>query len=160
MSFLAILIVGNASSNFCQDPGGASSGRGSQNRGPAVKALSSLIDDIFAPVTEKLNLTQEQRLQIIAIIIETEVNADPLLQTLGVIDQQLSELPLAEVLDENRMKEICEQQSVLMSEVIQMRLRAKGRMFRLLTTEQRAIMTEQFRTKERLNGNSGSTRIY
>jgi Spy/CpxP family protein refolding chaperone len=125
-----------------------------------VKALSALIDDIFAPVTEKLNLTQEQRLQIIAIIIETEVSADPWLQSLATIDQQLSELPLAEVLDENRMLAICEQQATIMSEVIQMRLRAKARIYRLLTTEQRAIVAQQFRIKRRPNGNWGPTGIY
>jgi hypothetical protein len=143
--------LGNASSNLGQDPDGVGSGSGSQNRGSAARALNTLIDKIFAPVTEKLNLTQEQQFQIISIIIETEVTVDPLLQSLAKIDQQLSELPLSEVLDENLMKEICERQASIISEVVQMRLRAKARMYRLLTTEQRAIMVQQFRTRRRLN---------
>jgi hypothetical protein len=155
--FLGILAVGNTSSTVGQDPG---AGGPQDKRGPTVKALSSLVSEIFAPVTEKLNLTQEQQLQIISIIIETEVRADPLLQTLATIDQQLSELSLSEVLDEDRLKGVSEHQGAIMSEVIQMRIRAKAQIYRLLTPEQKAIVAQQFRRRARLDGNLGPITIY
>jgi hypothetical protein len=159
--FLAILIVGNTSSTVGQDPGGASSGGGPQDKGaPAIKDLSSLIREVFAPVTEKLNLTKEQQFQIMAIIIETEVSADPLLQSLTVLDQQLSELTFSEPLDENRVKEICDHEAAILSELIQIKVRAKARMYRLLTTEQRAIVDQQFHMKAQLEGYLGSISIY
>jgi hypothetical protein len=159
--FLAILIVGNTSSTNGQDPGGVGSRGAPQDKAaPAIKDLSSLVNEIFAPVTDKLNLTQEQQLQIIAIITEAEIRADPLMQSLAAIAQQLSKLTLSEVLDENHLREICDHEAAILSEVIQIRARAKVAIYRLLTTEQRAIVFEEFRMKARLEEHLGSISIY
>jgi hypothetical protein len=155
---LTIVIAGNI---FAQDPRIADSGAGPQDKGvPVVKNLSSLINDIFAPVTDKLNLTLEQQFQIIAIVAETEVRAGPLLQSLAATDRQLSELQFAAVPDESRLKEIADQEATILSEFIQMKVRAKAGIYRLLTTEQRAIVVQQFRSNTQLEKNLGSISIY
>jgi hypothetical protein len=157
--FLAILIVGNISTVIAQDPRGVDSGGGPQDKGvPVVRSLSSLINEIFAPVTDKLNLTLEQQFQIIAIVAETEVRAGPLLQSLAAADQQLTELSFAAVPDESRLKEISDQEATILSELIQMKVRAKAGIYRLLTTEQQAIVAQQFHLKPK--GNLGSISIY
>jgi hypothetical protein len=155
---LTIVIAGNI---FAQDPRIGDSDAGPQDKGvPVVKNLSSLINDIFAPVTDKLNLTLEQQFQIIAIVAETEVRAGPLLQSLAATDRQLSELQFAAVPDESRLKEIADQEATILSEFIQMKVRAKAGIYRLLTTEQRAIVVQQFRSKTQLERNLGSISIY
>jgi len=119
---------------------------------PALKDFSSLINHVFAPVTDKLNLTQEQQFQIVAIITEAEVRADPLLQSLAVGDQQLSELSFSGVPDGNRLKELCDQEAQILSEIMQLRVRAKAEIIRLLTTEQKAILAQQFNIRLTLKG--------
>jgi hypothetical protein len=119
---------------------------------PGVKDFSSLINQVFAPVTDKLNLTQEQQFQIVAIITEAEVRADPLVQSLEVADQQLSELSFSGVPDGNRLKEVCDQEAAILSEIMQLKVRAKAEIIRLLTTEQRAIVAKQFNIKLTLKG--------
>src|SRR5215831_5022586 len=134
--FLSILlltiIAANASLTIAQD-----------KAEPAVKDFSSLINQVFSPVTDKLNLTQEQQFQIVAIITEAEVRVDPLLQSLAVADQQLTELSFSGVLDGNRLKELCDQGAQIVSEMMQLKVRAKAEIIRLLTTEQRAIVAQQ-----------------
>jgi Spy/CpxP family protein refolding chaperone len=148
MLFLAI-IVANTGSTIAQD-----------KAGPGVKDFSSLINQVFAPVTDKLNLTQEQQFQIVAIITEAEIRADPLLQSLAVADQQLSELSFSGAPDGNRLKELCDQEAAILSEIMQMKVRAKAGIVRLLTTEQRAIVAQQFNLKTQLEGHLGSITIY
>src|SRR5215510_1367866 len=144
MLFLAILTVGNISSTIAQNTSGVGSGGGPQNKEtPGVENFSSLISGIFGPVTDKLNLTQEQQFQIIAIIIETEVRTAPLFQTLAAAEQQLSELSFSGFPDENRLKEISEREAAILGEMIQMKVRAKANIFRLLTAEQQAIVIQQ-----------------
>jgi len=130
--FLAI-IAANTSSTIAQD-----------RAEPARKDLSSRINQVFAPVTEKLNLTQEQQAKIVAIITETEVRADPLLQSLAVGAQQLSELSFLGIPDEDRLKELCDQQAQILSEIMQLKVRARAEIIRLLTIEQKAIVAQQF----------------
>jgi Spy/CpxP family protein refolding chaperone len=158
--FLGILIVGNSSSALGQDPRSASPDGGQQDKGPAIKPFSSLISEVFAPIADKLDLTEEQQVQIMAIIIETQLRAGPLLQSLAVLDQQLSELTFSEVLNENRLKEISDREAAILSEIIQMKIRAKARIYGLLTTEQRAIVAQRFQMKAQREENLGSITIY
>ena len=138
--FLAI-IVANTSSTIAQE-----------KAEPGVKDFSSLISQVFAPVTDKLNLTHEQQFQMVAIITEAEVRADPLLESLAAVDQQLSELSFSGVPDGNRLKELCDQEAQILSEIMQLNVRAKAEIIRLLTTEQRAIVVQQFNIKLTLKG--------
>src|SRR5215471_19733544 len=135
ISFLA-MIVANNSSTIAQE-----------KAGPGVKDFSSSVDQVFAPITDRLNLTQEQQLHIAAIITEAEVRADPLFQSLTVADQRLSELSFFGVLDGDRLKELCDQEAQIVSEIMQLRVLAKAEIIRLLTTEQRAIVAQHFKLK-------------
>ena len=94
-SLFVVIVVANSNSTIAQD-----------KAEPAVKDFSPLINQVFAPVTDKLNLTQEQQLQIIAVITEAEVRADPLLRSLAVAGQQLNEVPFSGIPDGNRLKEL------------------------------------------------------
>ena len=135
------LIVSSSSSSIAQD-----------KPEPEVKDFSSLINQVFAPVTDKLNLTQEQKFQIVAIITEAEVRANPLQQSLEVADQQLCELSFSGVPDTDRLKELCDQEAAILSELIQLKVRTKAEIIRLLTIEQRAIVAQQFNIKFLLKG--------
>jgi len=130
--FVAI-IVANTSSTIAQD-----------KAEPGVKDFRSLINHVFAPVTDRLNLTQEQQFEIVAIITEAEVRANPLLQAVAVDEQLLSELSFFGVPDSNRLKELCDQEAQILSEIVQLRVRAKAEIIRLLTNEQKAIVAQQF----------------
>jgi Spy/CpxP family protein refolding chaperone len=150
---LGVLIVGNASSTICQDSRSANPGGAPQDKGaPAIKDLRSLIREMFAPVTDKLNLTQEQQFQIIAIILDVQISANPLLQSLDALEQQLSDFMFSEILDENRLQEICDHEAAIMSELLKMKVQAKAQIYRLLTIEQRAIVDQQFHMKAQLEG--------
>ena len=135
-SLFVVIVVANSNSTIAQD-----------KAEPAVKDFSPLINQVFAPVTDKLNLTQEQQLQIIAVITEAEVRADPLFQSLTVADQRLSELSFFGVPDGDRLKELCDQEAQIVSEIMQLRVLAKAEIIRLLTTEQRAIVAQHFNIK-------------
>jgi Spy/CpxP family protein refolding chaperone len=143
--FLSILflamIVANTGSTIAQD-----------KAEPGVKDFSSLVNQVFAPITDKLNLTQEQQFQIVAIITEAEVRADPLLQSLAVAAEQLSELSFSGVPDSNRLKELCDQEAAILSEIMQLKVRARAEIIQLLTTEQRLIVVQQFNIKRTLKG--------
>jgi Spy/CpxP family protein refolding chaperone len=141
--FLSILflamIVANTGSTIAQD-----------KAEPGVKDFSSLVNQVFAPITDKLNLTREQQFQIVAIITESEVRADPLLQSLAVAAEQLSELSFSGVPDGNRLKELCDQEAAILSEIMQLKVRARAEIIQLLTTEQRLMVAQQFNIKRPL----------
>jgi len=161
MFFLAIITVGNTRPILAQDQPRAGSDAESLDKAIlAAQKLGSLIDEIFAPVTEKLNLTQEQQFQIIAIIIDTDLRAGPLFESLKGFEQMLSELSLSEVPDENRLKEISDQEGAVLSELVRMKVRAKSGIYQLLTMKQRAIVAQQFRLKNQPEGRLGSITIY
>ncbi|HEV8426479.1 MAG TPA: Spy/CpxP family protein refolding chaperone [Pyrinomonadaceae bacterium] len=134
-----------------------------QSNGRAAAApgeYSSLINDVFAPITEKLKLTNEQKLQVMAIIIETEVRAAPWLETLKQTEQQLSQMAFSDPLNEAKLLELCDQQAALLSDLIQMKVRAKANIYSLLTPEQRALVAREFRLPNQLEGHLGSISIY
>src|SRR5215510_15813700 len=85
-----------------------------QSRQPELKSsesalgaeYSAIINRVFAPITGKLKLTNEQQLQIVAIITETEVRAEPWAQSLKLIDQQLGQIAFDEPLNEAMLQEL------------------------------------------------------
>jgi Spy/CpxP family protein refolding chaperone len=126
----------------------------------ATNEYSSLINEVFAPITDKLKLTNEQQFQIVAIITETEVRADPGVQALGKIEQQLTEIAFNGPLNEARLRELTDEQAALLSEISRMRVRAKSAIYRLLTADQRALVAREFRLQSPLEGHLGSISIY
>lgn len=129
-------------------------------RTAAPGQYSLLIKDVFAPVTEKLKLTNEQQLQIIAIIIETEVRAAPWMESLKQTEQQLSQIAFSAPLNEAKLLELSDQQAALLSDLTQMQIRAKANIYGLLTPEQRALLAREFRLPNQLEGHLGSISVY
>jgi Spy/CpxP family protein refolding chaperone len=151
-------LASTASSTIAQDP---PAGRVPPNTDPAASnKYSSLINEVFAPITDKLKLTNEQQFQIVAIITETEVRAGPLVQALEQIEQQLTETAFNGPLNEAKLRELTDKQAALLSELIRMRVRAKSNIYRLLTADQRALVARRFRLQSQLEGHLGSISIY
>lgn len=130
------------------------------NASTAPEEYTSLVKDVFAPITDKLKLTHEQQFQIIAIIVETEVNAAPWAQSLQQLEQQLNEIAYDERPNEDKLRELSDRQAALLSDLIQMKTRAKWNIYRLLTPEQRVLVAREFRPKTQLEGHLGSISVY
>jgi Spy/CpxP family protein refolding chaperone len=108
---------------------------------------NDLVNEVFSPITDALNLTPGQRFRIANIATATMLSAEPLFQQLDELDGQLSEAAFTGRLDEGTIKQLAEKQAALLSQIIAMKARAKVRFNKILTPEQRAIVAEQFRTR-------------
>jgi Spy/CpxP family protein refolding chaperone len=154
------LIGGWIDSAQAQSSGSPASNPSVEQGAGKARDYGSVIAEMFAPITDKLNLTKEQQFQIIAIITETEVRSTPMVQTLLTADQELSELAFTGPLDDGKVTDLSNTEASLMSEMIQMKVRAKADIFKLLTAEQRALIAQQFRARAQVEGRLGSISIY
>jgi len=125
-----------------------------------VPDYSSLISEVFAPITDQLNLTKEQQFQIIAIITETEVKMEPLMQALEEDDQSLPDVAFTELPDETKVRQLSVQEGLLMTQMIEMKIRAKANIYKVLTQDQRIQVSQQFRGRSRITGNLGALSNY
>jgi Spy/CpxP family protein refolding chaperone len=125
-----------------------------------VRDYSALIREMFSPISDQLKLTTEQQFQMVAIVSGTEAKTAPLLQDLDVVDQQLAEATLVEVPDEAMINRLSSQEAQLLTEMIAMKARAKSAIFRVLTPDQRALVSKCLRAKSQEVGNLGAISIY
>ena len=116
---------------------------------------NDLINEIFSPITERLNLTAAQKFRIANIVADTMLQAEPLFRELADLDDQLSEAAFTGRLEESTLRQVSEKQAAVMSEIISMKVRAKMSFYRLLTAEQRAVVADQLRSRG-AEGNLGS----
>jgi Spy/CpxP family protein refolding chaperone len=107
---------------------------------------NDLINEIFSPITQRLNLTAAQKFRIANIATDTMLQAEPLFRELADLDDQLSEAAFTGRLEESTIRQVSERQAALMSEIISMKVRAKMSFYRLLTAEQRAVVADQLRS--------------
>src|SRR6266446_1146345 len=117
---------------------------------------SALIREVFAPITDELKLTNEQKFKMVAIVTSTVVRADPLMDQLDELDTQIDEAAMADSFDEARIRQLSARQGELMGQIIAMKARAKASMYRLLTPEQRNLFARQFRATPQADGNLGA----
>lgn len=108
---------------------------------------NDLINEIFSPITERLNLTASQKFRIANIATATMLQAEPLFQELADLDDQLSEAAFTGRLEESTLRQVSEKQAAVMSEIISMKVRAKMSFYRLLTVQQRAVVADQLRSR-------------
>ena len=108
---------------------------------------NDLVNDVFSPITDALNLTPDQKSRIASIATATMLKAEPLFQQIDELDDQLSTAAFTGRLDEVTIRELSEKQAALLSQVIAMKARAKASFNKLLTAEQRAMVAEQFRIR-------------
>ena len=126
----------------------------------AMRDYRALIREVFAPITDQLNLTKEQEFQIIAIITATEVTSDPFVQKLDEVDQQLTAAFLIDLPDEETISGLSAQEASLLTDMISMKARAKASIYHVLTPNQRRFVSHHFLGKSLMEGNLGSISIY
>ncbi len=121
--------------------------------------FGSLIDELFAPITDKLELTKEQQFRIIAIITETDVKSDPLVRELANTDGQLTAAGFVEM-NEDRIEDLLSQEGMIITRLIEMKFRAKTTIYQLLTPAQRSLVVREFRVNDHVEGSLGGISIY
>jgi Spy/CpxP family protein refolding chaperone len=108
---------------------------------------TDIVHQVFSPITDRLNLTAEQKSRITSIATTTMLLADPLFQQLDELDDQLSAAAFTGRLDESQIRQLSEKQGTVLSQIISMKARAKMSFYRILTAEQRALVAEEYRTR-------------
>lgn len=116
----------------------------------------ALIREVFAPITDELNLTNEQKFKMVAIVTSTVIRADPLMDQLDELDTQIDAAAMADSFDEARIRQLSARQGELMGQIIAMKAHAKAGMYRLLTPEQRNLFLRQLRAGPQADGNLGA----
>jgi Spy/CpxP family protein refolding chaperone len=158
--FAISLLVECAVPGIAQDRSQAQPNANEQPPQVATRDYRALLREVFAPITDQLNLTKEQEFQIIAIITATEVTSDPLVQKLDEVDQQLTAAFLIDSPDEATINGLSAQEADLLTHMISMKARAKGSIYQLLTPNQRMLVSHHFLGKNQLEGSLGSISIY
>ena len=156
--FLVSLAFGSAAVAVAQAPTPAQSDE--QTNPASVRDYVALIQGIFAPITDQLNLTKEQEFRIVAIITGTEVKADSLMQELDDLDQQLSQAVLIDSPDEATINQLSSKEGMILTQIVTMKIRANESIYQLLTPGQRALVSQQFRAGKPKVGYLGSISIY
>jgi Spy/CpxP family protein refolding chaperone len=118
-----------------------------QTANSAAEPENDLVNEVFSPITERLNLTASQKFRIANIATATMLQAEPLFQELDDLDDLLSEAAFTGRLAESTIKQVSEKQASVLSQIISMKARAKMSFYRVLTAEQRAVVADQFRTR-------------
>ena len=130
---------------------------GDQQRSSAPsRDYAALLQEVFAPITDELNLAKEQEFQIIAIITGTEAKADPLLQQLEQVDQRIVEVTLLDSPDEGTINRLSSQEALILTQIIALKTRAKASIYQVLTPEQRTVVSRAFRGKSQLEETLGA----
>lgn len=127
---------------------------------PAARDYGALIQEVFAPVTDELNLTKEQEFQIVAIITSTEAKSDPLLERLDAVEQRLVDASLVDSADEAAINQLSAQEAFLLTQIIALKTRAKASIYQVLTHNQRTLVAHQFRGKPQRDATLGAIGIY
>jgi len=125
-----------------------------------ARNYSDLVREVFAPITDQLNLTKEQEFQIIAIITGTETKTEPLVQELDELDERLSQATLIDSPDDATINRLSGQEALLLTQMISMKAKAKVAIYQVLTPVQRAQVSHQFRDKSQVDSRLGSIAIY
>ncbi len=131
--FLALIIIAaSAELATAQATINVKPGSPRQAANMADEQDNEIIDEIFSPITQRLNLTAGQKFRITNIATAFEGR-----------------------LQESAIREVSERQAALLSQIISMKARAKMSFYRILTAEQRAVVVDQFRSHA-AEGNLGS----
>jgi Spy/CpxP family protein refolding chaperone len=113
----------------------------------AAEQNDDIVNEVFSPITERLNLTAGQKFRIANIATTTMLQAEPLFEQLDDLEDQLSAIAFTGRLEEPTIRQFSDKQTSLLNEIITLKARAKVSFYRVLTAEQRAIISEQFRSR-------------
>ena len=154
--FLALsIIVASAGFALAQGSIEVKPGVRRQTTNLASEQDNDIVNELFSPITDRLNLTANQKFRIANIATDTMLRAEPLFQQLDELEDQLSEAAFTGRLNESTITQVAEKQATLLGQIISMKARAKMSFYRVLTAEQRALVAEQFRSRS-AEGNIGS----
>jgi Spy/CpxP family protein refolding chaperone len=154
--FLALIVIAaSAGLATAQATINVKPGSPRQAANMAAEQDDDIINEIFSPITQQLNLTSGQKFRITNIATATMLQAEPLFQQLDELDDQLSAAAFEGRLQESAIREVSEKQAAILSQIISMKVRAKMGFYRILTAEQRALVVDQFRSHA-AEGNLGS----
>jgi hypothetical protein len=81
---------------------------------------NEIVNEVFSPITGRLNLTAAQKFRISNIATATMLQADPLFQQLDELDDQLSEAAFTGRLDEATIRQVSEKQAAVLGQIISM----------------------------------------
>ncbi|MBC7932759.1 MAG: periplasmic heavy metal sensor [Rubrivivax sp.] len=111
---------------------------------------SQIVEAIFSPITDELNLSEEQQAQVETVALAELAGAGVLAQMLSDISGELSEAVFKEPFDEERVSAQTAKAGQIMAELSFTRLRAKVRLVKLLTPAQREIVERQARLNRQI----------
>jgi Spy/CpxP family protein refolding chaperone len=117
---------------------------------------AALVEEVFAPITNQLNLTNGQKFRVVSIVTGAIFKSDPLMTQLDELDDQIEEVTLAYPVDENRIRQLSGQEAEVMGQIIAIKAHAKANMYQVLTPQQRAMVVDQWRGKVPAEGRLGS----
>jgi Spy/CpxP family protein refolding chaperone len=115
-----------------------------------------VVEEVFAPITNQLNLTNGQKFRVVSIVTGAIFKSDPLMTQLDELDDQIEEVTLAYPVDENRIRQLSGQEAEVMGQIIAIKAHAKANMYQVLTPQQRAMVVDQWRGKVPAEGRLGS----
>lgn len=104
-----------------------------------------LADALFAPITDQLNLTEEQRTQIETLAAAEYAKSEAFFLRLNRLTVELDEEQVKETFDEDRVRALAAQAGQAMAEMTVIKLRVKARVTALLTPAQRALLEQHLR---------------
>ncbi len=119
---------------------------------------STLINSIFSPYTDQINLSKEQQFQIVAIISSEEAMAVPEMERLLEVDHLLAEASIEYPINEAKLQDLSSQEAQILTELIAMKIHAKARIYQTLLPAQKALVQQQIHTAGG-QGNEGITGI-
>jgi hypothetical protein len=115
----------------------------------------ALINEVFTPITDQLNLSATQKLRIASIIRNAITVSDPLFDRLDRLDYQLFKAAMANPADEKRIGELTREEAQLLGQTVTLKSRAKVAVYRVLSPDQRALVAAMLQAKA--FGNAGVT---
>jgi len=76
------------------------------------------------------------------------------------VDQQLCQAVLIDSPDEATISQLSSKEGMILTQIVTMKVRANGSIYRLLTPDQRTLVSRQFRAGNQKVGYLGSISIY
>lgn len=117
----------------------------------------AVLKEVFAPIAAQLRFTKDQKFRLVAIIAEVEIALDPLREDLNSLGGQLMDAALTDTPDERRISLLSARQAQVLTRIISVKVRAFAGVYKLLTPNQRALLSRQFRGTNRIESNLGTS---
>lgn len=118
---------------------------------------TAILREVFAPIVSQLGLTKEQEFRTVGIFAEVEITLDPLREELNSLGSQLMDAAMTDTPDERRINLLSARQAQVLTRIISVKVRAFAGVYKLLTPNQQALLSRQFRGTNRIESNLGSS---